>query len=137
MKVVRLLCLLVLAAGVAAAQSATNNQAAVPHDEAGTVGSAIVQSTNGNNATLQGQIQQALRNASEVDSSRVSVNVTDAAIEISGTVASSKDKQAVERLARSFDGNRKFTNDLTITGQAPVGQSSTAANGVGSGSQMR
>ena len=132
MNVVRIVCLSVMAAGVAAPQSATNNQSTLASEETGSVGHAVVPPV-GSNATLQGQIQQALRNASDLDASRVSVNVTDAAIEISGTVPSGKDKQAVERLARSFDGNRKFTNDLTITGQAPAQENPPNAKAAGAG----
>ena len=80
------------------------------------------------NAALQGRIQQALQNDSTLSSSHVSVSVTDSAIELSGTAASIKDKETAERIAQSFDGNRKFTDKLTVTGQAP------GANNSGAGS---
>src|SRR5690349_4233965 len=59
-------------------------------------------------ATLQGRIQQALQNESGLDASHVSVKVTDTAIELSGSVPSGEDKQTAQRIAQSFDGNRKF-----------------------------
>ena len=76
--------------------------------------------TGESNATLQGQIQQALHNESTLDASHISVNVTDNSIELSGTVPSSEDKKTAQRIAQSFDGNRKFSDSLTVTGQAPT-----------------
>ena len=68
------------------------------------------------NAKLQGQIQQALLNEASLKGSHVSVNVTDSAIQLSGTVASGKDKQTAERIAESFNGNRNFEDKLVVAG---------------------
>jgi osmotically-inducible protein OsmY len=70
------------------------------------------------NAALQGRIQQALHNDPTLASTHVSVSVTDSAVELSGTVASGKDKETAERIAQSFDNNRKFTDRLIVAGQA-------------------
>ena len=78
-------------------------------------------------AALQGRIQQALQNEPTLSASHVSVSVTDISIELSGTAASTRDKETAERIAQSFDGNRKFTDKLVVTGQAPV-----AGNNAGS-----
>lgn len=72
------------------------------------------------NPALQGRIQQALQNEPTLASSHVSVSVTDSAIELSGTVPSTKDKETAARIAQSFDGNRKLTDKLIVAGQAPV-----------------
>jgi hypothetical protein len=51
--------------------------------------------------------------------------VTDNGIELSGTVGSTKDKQTAERIASSFDGNRKLTDNISVTG---AGHSDLAPN---------
>ncbi len=79
------------------------------------------------NAALQGRIQQALQSEPTISASHVSVSVTDSAIELSGTAASTKDKETAERIAQSFDGNRKFTDNLVVTGQA-LGANSNAGS---------
>ena len=35
---------------------------------------------------------------------------------LTGTVGSVKDKQTAERIASSFDGNRKLTDNIVVTG---------------------
>ncbi len=86
------------------------------------------QPNSGDDGALQGRIQEALRNEPELAASHISVNVTDSAIAISGTVPSSKDKQTAERIAQSFDGNRKFDDKLLVTGQ-PSAAPGTANTG--------
>jgi hypothetical protein len=66
--------------------------------------------------SLQAQIENALRNEPALSNSHVTVQVTAESINLSGTVGSSKDKQTAERIAQSFDGNRKLNNNLAITG---------------------
>ena len=80
------------------------------------------QPTAADNAALQGHIQQALNTDPALAGSHISVIVTDSAIELSGTVASSKDKLAARRIAQSFDGNRKFEDKTMVTGQSPATQ---------------
>jgi hypothetical protein len=79
-------------------------------------------------AALQGRIQQALSNEPTLGSSHITVNVTDSAIELSGTAASIQDKQTAERIAESFDGNREFHDKLVVTGQR-LPATSTPNNG--------
>lgn len=76
------------------------------------------QTSAADDAALQGRIQEALRNEPALAPSHISVNVTDTAIEISGTVPSIQEKQTAERIAESFDGNRKFEDKLLVAGQA-------------------
>ena len=68
------------------------------------------------NATLQSHIADALRNEPTLTDSHLGVNVTDRSIDLTGTVGSSQDKQTAERIAQSFDGNRKLNDKITITG---------------------
>ncbi len=87
---------------------------------ANVAGSPLGQPEPAANAALRGRIQDALRNEPTLSASHVSVNVTDSTIELSGTAASSMDKETAERIAESFDGNRKFVDKLMVTGQASI-----------------
>ena len=78
-----------------------------------------------NNAALQSRIDDALRNEPALGASHVVSNVSDSGIELSGTVGSTKDKQTAERIASSFDGNRKLTDNIVVTG---AGHSDLAPN---------
>jgi len=88
-------------------------------------GSTLGQPDPAANAALQGRIQNSLRDEPTLSASHITVNVTDSTIELSGTAASSKDKETAARIAESFDGNRKFVDKLTVTGQAPPGNDPT------------
>lgn len=79
----------------------------------------------GSNAALQSRIDDALRNEPTLGASHVVSNVTDSGIELSGSVGSTKDKQTAERIASSFDGNRKLTDNVVVTG---AGHSDLAPN---------
>ncbi len=86
-------------------------------------------SANQNDSSLQSQIANALRDEPALSNSHIVVNVTAESIDLSGTVGSGKDKQTAERIAQSFDGNRKLNDSLAITGQKPAnGQASSGAN---------
>jgi osmotically-inducible protein OsmY len=82
--------------------------------------------TNQNDSMLQSQIENAIRNEPSLNTSHVVVNVSAESIDLSGTVGSGKDKLNAERIARSFDGNRKLNDTLMITGQKPVNSPSGA-----------
>lgn len=68
------------------------------------------------NAGLQSRINDALRNEPTLGASHVTASVTDSGIDLTGTVGSVKDKQTAERIASSFDGNRKLTDNIAVTG---------------------
>lgn len=88
-----------------------------------------------NDSTLQSQIENALRNEPGLSNSHVTVNVTAESIDLSGTVGSSKDKLAAERIAQSFDGNRKLTDNLMVTGHghSDLAPDHSALNSSGTG----
>jgi hypothetical protein len=69
-----------------------------------------------NNAGLQSRINDALRNEPTLGASHVTASVSDSGIDLTGTVGSVKDKQTAERIASSFDGNRKLTDNVAVTG---------------------
>jgi osmotically-inducible protein OsmY len=79
----------------------------------------------GNDAALQSRIDDALRNEPTLGASHVVSKVSDSGIELSGTVGSTRDKQTAERIASSFDGNHKLTDNIVVTG---AGHSDLAPN---------
>ena len=129
--VVLMLSLALLAAAQApsGSQSATAPNAQTPP---GTSGDASVNppgSSNQNDSMLQSQIESAIRNEPALSSGHIVVKVSEESIDLSGTVGSSKDKLTAERIAQSFDGNRKMNDSLMITRQKLAnGQTSSGAN---------
>ncbi len=121
-----LIAFLLLAVGLAVAQvpaATTGGQsAASPSSDSATNNSskdnAAVLSVTGdqNDGALQSQIENALRSEPTLGDSHIVVNVSTESIDLGGTVGSSKDKQTAERIAQSFDGNRKLNDNLMITG---------------------
>ncbi len=97
-------------------QSTTPPEAQAIPSQSGDGGAIQFPSASPANAWLQAKIENALRNEPALSNSHVAVNVTDDSINLSGTVGSSKDKTAAERIAQSFDGNRKLNDTLAVTG---------------------
>lgn len=139
-----LIAVILLAVGVAVAQApaAPTGIQSAPSPSPNNVSN----SSNGNGADrsatgdqndqpLQSQIENALRNQPTLRSSRILVNVSNGSIELGGTVGSSKDKQTAERIAQSFDGNRKLNDNLMITGngQSDLAPGPSATNNSGTG----
>jgi osmotically-inducible protein OsmY len=67
-------------------------------------------------AALTTQIQDALSKEPTLSGDSVRVNVTSQGIELSGNVATSREKQTAGRIAQSYGGNKKLINHITITG---------------------
>ena len=108
-----------------AAQTAPGNSAASENPWSG----------QQNDSTLQSQIENALRNEPALSNSHVTVNITAESIDLSGTVGSSKDKLAAERIAQSFDGNRRLNDNLMVTGHghSDLAPDHSALNNSGTG----
>jgi hypothetical protein len=68
--------------------------------------------------TLRTQLESALTQDESLVGSKVDVAVDDNEINLAGTVPGSREKLAAERIARSFAGNRKVVNKLTVGAQA-------------------
>jgi osmotically-inducible protein OsmY len=66
---------------------------------------------------LVGQIQTALRNEPTLANDNVMVNITDDTVDLSGTVATGKEKQTAKRIAESFAANRRVVDHITVTGR--------------------
>jgi osmotically-inducible protein OsmY len=119
--------MLTLASAVAIAQTASGSSAGqsatAPDPQAVPDNTASAGNSDGNgmstplsNGTLQSRIEDAVRNEPTLGNSLITVNVTDNGIDLSGTVGSTKNKQTAERIAESFDGNRKLNDSLVVTG---------------------
>ncbi len=103
----------------AVAQAPSGNPSATPASaqaspNSGDASATLSPSGNQNDVSLQSQIDNALRNQPTLGNSHIVVSVTAEAIDLSGAVGSSKDRQAAERIAQSFDGNRKLNDNLMI-----------------------
>ncbi|HEV2963488.1 MAG TPA: BON domain-containing protein [Candidatus Angelobacter sp.] len=65
---------------------------------------------------IQSQIQDALKKDPTLSSANITVSVTDDAVELNGTVASNDEKKAAKKIAKSYAGNRKVKDNLTVSG---------------------
>jgi len=111
-------------AGNTAAASGTQSGTLPAGDQSAS--SSNASSSNNDSASLQSTIQDKLKSEPMLSSSSVNVNVTDATIELSGTVATGKEKQTAERIAQSYAGNRKLVNRITVTGNGSSSSSGQA-----------
>ena len=103
----------------AAAGGISTNQNPSNNAQSGVTAESQTQATTaGQNDTdqIRSQIENALKNEPTLSSSNVMVNVTDTKIELSGDVASGKDKQTAKRIAQSYAGNRKVVDKITVKG---------------------
>src|SRR5947209_6443140 len=64
---------------------------------------------------VQGQIQDALKKDPTLSNANITVSVTDDAVELNGTVASNDEKKAAKKIAKSYAGNRKIKDSLTVS----------------------
>lgn len=71
----------------------------------------------GAGSDLQSQIQNALKNEPTLSNDSINVAVTDDAIDLTGSVATGKEKQTAKRIVQSYAGNRKVTDHLTVSGK--------------------
>lgn len=113
-------------------QSPEPQAATAPSQQSPSANSATTPANDGtpmqgssDSAALQSRINDALRNEPTLGASHVTATVTNSGIDLSGTVGSTKDKQTAERIASSFDGNRKLKDNIVITG---AGHSDLAPN---------
>jgi len=83
---------------------------------------------------LQVEIQNSLDKQPSLTGARVRATVTEQQIELSGSVARSRDKLTAARIALSYAANKKLANRITVTGgdtsaSSPPGQSSKRQGG--------
>lgn len=102
-------------------QTSANPSSAAPQQsapESGGIGQTgttpAVAGSNGSN--LQKQIETSIKNDPTLTDSSVTVNVSENAVDLTGTVASNKAKMNAERIAQSYAQNRKVNDNLQVTG---------------------
>jgi BON domain len=66
---------------------------------------------------LQSQIQNALSKEPTLSGDTINVNVSSDAIEVTGSVATAREKQTATRIIQSYAGNKKVVSHLSITGR--------------------
>ncbi|MGE5724871.1 MAG: BON domain-containing protein [Acidobacteriota bacterium] len=71
--------------------------------------------TTQNATQIQSEIQNALQQQGTLSGSNIQVNVTDASVELTGTVATPDQKQTAERIAGSYAGSRRVVNHITVS----------------------
>jgi osmotically-inducible protein OsmY len=65
---------------------------------------------------LQAQIQNALKNEPTLMHDRVNVSVSEEQIDVSGSVATAKEKLTAQRIVQSYAENRKVNDHVTVSG---------------------
>ncbi len=109
-------------------QPAPPPQTQQPKGQSPTVpqGEAPLPSSNVSDSTsLQQQLDQAYQSEPSLNGSKIEVGVTDSQVQLTGSVASNKDKLTAERIAKSYAGNRKVVNKVTV---APTSGSPTQSH---------
>ena len=69
---------------------------------------------------VQSNIQAALQKEPTLASANIQVNVTNKAVELSGTVTSSEEKKTAEQIAKSNAAGRKVKNHIKVSAAAPA-----------------
>jgi osmotically-inducible protein OsmY len=66
---------------------------------------------------LQAQIQNALRNEPTLMHDTVNVSVSEEQIDVSGSVATAREKLTAQRIVQSYAENRKVNDHVTVSGR--------------------
>jgi hypothetical protein len=77
---------------------------------------------------LQAEIQEALNKDATLNSSGLKVEVLADGIELSGDVASGRERQNAGRIAQSYARGRKVTNHIVVKGHSATPASSPQQN---------
>lgn len=79
-------------------------------------GEAPLPSSNvSDSSSLQQQLDQAFQSEPSLNGSRIDVAVSDSQVNLTGSVATNKDKVTAERIAKSYAGSRKVVDKVTVT----------------------
>jgi hypothetical protein len=69
-----------------------------------------------NSDQVKSDIQSAYKNDPDLNNANINVAVTEQAVQLSGSVPNSRDKDMARRIAESFSGNRSVVDSLTVAG---------------------
>lgn len=128
-RVFLLLATLALGTSLAAGQTSTNTAqqtspeqqktGAEPKGQSPTVpqGEAPLPSSNvSDSSSLQQQLDQAYQSEPSLNGSKINVAVSDSQVQLTGSVPTNKDKITAERIAKSYAGNRKVVDKVSVGG---------------------
>jgi len=111
----------------ATGQISTPGAAAAPQKPASTGGKSPAAVSSAmpypENERLREQVQSTLRSEPSLAGSRLEVNVNDSQIELSGSVATAREKETARRIAQSYGNNRRVV-DSKVNVQSGGTQSS-------------
>ena len=79
-----------------------------------------------NSDQVKSDIQSAYKNDPDLNNANINVVVTEQAVQLSGSVPNSRDKDMARRIAESFSGNRNVVDGLTVAGGG-AGSSATGS----------
>jgi outer membrane biosynthesis protein TonB len=92
-------------------------QSQLPQSDQGSGANVASLDTGGlSSAEMQQKIENALRSEPTLSGSNLTVNVTDDTINVTGTVASGKDRTTASRIVQSFGENRKVKEKINVSG---------------------
>jgi osmotically-inducible protein OsmY len=114
--VYKLALMVVLGSGFALAQTMPQNPPAVPQTQQPPTADQNKPPTT-STANVQSDIQSALQKDPSLASANISVQVSDAGIELSGTVPTKDAKDAAEQIAKSHSGGLDVKNNIKVTGK--------------------
>jgi hypothetical protein len=77
---------------------------------------------------LRQRIETALRNESSLTGTRLIVNVSDDAVDISGNTDTNKQRLAARRIVQSFAGNMRVRERISVAGATPPKSTPDASN---------
>ena len=77
---------------------------------------------------LRQRIETALRNESSLTGTRLIVNVSDDAVDVSGNTDTNKQRLAARRIVQSFAGNMRVRERISVAGATPAKSTSDLPN---------
>jgi hypothetical protein len=78
---------------------------------------------------VKSDIQSAYKNDPDLNNANINIAVTDQAVQLSGAVPNSRDKDMARRIAESFSGNRSVVDGLTVAGGGAGSNASGSMSG--------
>ena len=112
-------------AGTAGQTSDPSSQSSMgAQSQSGSMGSAAADDQ------LQQQIQTALKNDPSLANDAFVIVITTDAIDLSGDVATGKEKKTAQRITESYAGNRKVKNNISVGGKGAGAKDSTTPSAI-------
>ena len=85
---------------------------------------------------VKSNIQSAYKNDPDLSNATITIGVTDQAVQLSGAVPTSRDKDMARKIAESFSGSRTVVDSLTVSsGQASAGSPGAVGSNAGASTE--